>query len=150
MVLGQLPTRKIAPNPNSNPNLSSGAFFRTPRVIYPHSVSKENLFMLCSLLSDWNCFWNKYCNFPFLAICRSLLPLLIISCVILIKKNTKIELRMSLRNKKKMINYHIKGVYKTICYKKSPAFLSFSFLIDCCVSVFSLSLSKRLQILRNW
>ena len=33
--------------------------------------------MLCSLLNDWNYFWNKYCNLPFLAICRSLLPLLI-------------------------------------------------------------------------
>ena len=36
-----------------------------------------------------------------------------------------------------MNNYHyIKGLYKITCYKQSPAFLSFSFLVDCCMSVF--------------
>ena len=35
------------------------------------------MFVLCSLLNDWNYFWNKYCNLPFLAIeVRSYLPLL--------------------------------------------------------------------------
>ena len=24
--------------------------------------------MLCSLLNDWNYFWNKYCNLPFLSV----------------------------------------------------------------------------------
>ena len=34
-------------------------------------------FVLCSLLSHWNYFWNKYCNLPFLAIRRSKFSLLI-------------------------------------------------------------------------
>ena len=42
-----------------------------------------------------------------------------------------------------MINYRFKGLYKTTSYTQSPAFLSFSLLIDCCMSVFSLFLSKR-------
>ena len=43
-----------------------------------HILSVKNLFVLiCSLLNNWNYFWNRCCNFPFLAICRSLLPLLI-------------------------------------------------------------------------
>ena len=65
--------------------------------------------MLFSLLNDWNYFWNKYCNLPFLAICRSLLPLLIFlasSCI------------------------------KQPVIKQSPAFLSLSFLIYCCISAF--------------
>ena len=66
--------------------------------------------MLCSLLKDWNYFWNKYCNLPFLAICHSLLCLL--PLVSSWYQKAKIGLRMSLRNKK-MINYHIKGLYKT-------------------------------------
>ena len=56
---------------------------------------------------------------------------------------------MSLRNKK-MINYHIilKGFIKQPIMKQSPALLSF-FLINCYVSVFSLNLSMRFQILKN-
>ena len=88
--------------------------------------------MLCSLLNDWNCFWNKYCNLPFLVICFSLIPLLIFLALIWYLK-AKIGQRMSLRYKK-MINYQIKGLYKRICYKTT--FLSFSFLIDYCISVF--------------
>ena len=54
---------------------------------------------------------------------------------------------MSLQNKK-MINYHIKNFIKQPVIKQGPTFLSFSFLIDGYISVFSLSLSKRLQILK--
>ena len=74
---------------------------------------KKNLFVLCSFLNDWNFFWNKYCNLLFLAICRS--QLLIFLAPSWYQK-AKSGPRMSLRNKK-MINYHIKGLYKTTCYK---------------------------------
>ena len=80
---------------------------------------------LFSLLNDWNYFWNKYCNLPFLAICRSLLPLLIFLASSWYQK-AKIGLRMSLQNKK-MINYHIKGLYKTTCYKTKSNFSQFFF-----------------------
>ena len=89
--------------------------------------------MLYSLLNDWNYFWNKYCNLPFLAICRSLLPLLIFLASPWYQK-IKIGLRTSLRNKK-MINYHIKGLYKTFCYKTKSDFSQFFFshwLLDKC------------------
>ena len=120
----------------------------TLSVIYAHCVSKENVFVLRSLQNDWNYFWNKYCNLPFLAICRSLLPLLIFLASSWYQK-AKIGLRMSLQNKK-MINYHIKNFIKQPVIKQGPTFLSLSFLIDCCESVFSLPLSKRLLILKNW
>ena len=42
---------------------------------------------------------------------------------------------MIFRNKK-TISYHIKGLYKTTCYKTKYNFSQFSFLIDCCMSVF--------------
>ena len=45
-------------------------------------------------------------------------------------------LRMSLRNKKQTINYHFKGFIKQPVIKQSPTFPCFSFLIDCCMSVF--------------
>ena len=90
------------------------------------SVKKFCLcYVLCSLLNDWYYFWNKYCNLPFLAICRSLLPLLIFLASSWYQK-AKIGLRMSLRNKK-MINYHIKGLYKTTCYKTKSNFSQFFF-----------------------
>ena len=81
--------------------------------------------MLCSLLNDWNCFWDKYCNLPFLAIWRPLLSLLIFFASSWYQK-AKIGLRMSLQNKK-MINYHIKGLYKTTCYKTKSNFSQFFF-----------------------
>ena len=81
--------------------------------------------MLCSLLNDWNYFWNKYCNLPFLAICCSLLPRLIFLLSSWYQK-PNIGLRMSLGNKK-MINYHIKGLYKTTFYKTKPNFSQFFF-----------------------
>ena len=56
---------------------------------------------------------------------------------------------MSLSNKKLLIII-LKDFMKQPVIKQSPNFLSFSFLIDWCISVFSLSLSKRLQILKNW
>ena len=97
-------------------------------VIYAHFVSKENLFMLRSLLNDWNYFWIKYCNLPF---CSFKLPLLIFLASSWYQK-TKITLQTSLRNKKnlvnkntywgKMINYQFKGLYKTACYKTKSNF----------------------------
>ena len=41
-----------------------------------------------------------------------------------------------------MINYDIKGLYKTTCFKTKSNFLIISFLIDCCVSVFFSFLMK--------
>ena len=82
--------------------------------------------MLCSLLNDWNYFLNKYCNLLFPAICRSLLPLFIFLASSWYQK-AKIGLRLSLGNKKKKINYHIKGLYKTTCYKAKPNFSQFFF-----------------------
>ena len=104
------------------------------------------MFVLCSLLNDSNYFWNKCCGLSFLAIFRSV-PLLIFLSWSWYQKG-KIGLRMRLRNKK-MINYHIKRLYKTACYKNVPTFLSFfsHWLLHKC---FSLFLSKPLQILDNW
>ena len=66
--------------------------------LYVHFVRKENLFVLCSLLNDWNYFLNKYCNWL-------------------------------------MINYHIKGRYKTTYYKtnsnSSQFFISHWLLRKC-------------------
>ena len=59
---------------------------------------KKNLFVLCSLLNDWNYFGNKFCNLPFLAICRSLLPPLLFPVSSWYQK-AKIGLRMNLRKK---------------------------------------------------
>ena len=56
---------------------------------------------------------------------------------------------MSLRNKKWLIII-LKDFIKQPVIKQSPIFLSFSFLIDCCISIFSLFLSKHLKILKNW
>ena len=81
--------------------------------------------MLCSLLNDWDYCWNKYCNLPFLAICRFLLPLLIFDTSSWHQK-PKIGLPMSFQNKK-MINYHIKRLYKTACYKTKSNFSQFFF-----------------------
>ena len=81
------------------------------------------MFLLCSLLNDRNYFWNKYCHLPLLAIC--LLPLLIFLASCWYQK-AKIGLRMSLQNKK-LINHHIKGLYKTTCYKTKSNFPQFFF-----------------------
>ena len=94
-------------------------------MIYAHFVSKENLFVLCSLPNDKNYFWNRHCNFPFLTILRSLLPLSIFLASSWYQK-AKIGLWMILRNKK-MINYHIKWLYKTTCYKTKSNFSQFFF-----------------------
>ena len=105
--------------------------------------------MLCSLLNDWNYFLNKYCNLLFPAICRSLLPLFIFLASSWYQK-AKIGLRLSLGNKKKKINYHIKGLYKTTCYKAKPNFSQFFFsqweLHKCFISF----LIKHFQILKTW
>ena len=41
---------------------------------------------------------------------------------------------MSLQNKK-LLNYHITDFIKQPVIKQTPTFLSFSFLIECCISV---------------
>ena len=51
---------------------------------------------------------------------------------------------------KKWLTIILMNFLKQPVIKQSPTFLSFSFLTDRCISVFSLSLSKRLQILKNW
>ena len=102
-----------------------------------HILSVKNFFLLLfSLLSDWNYFWNKYCNFPFLAICRSLFLLLIFLASSWYQK-PKIGLQMSFQNKQMIKYFHINGLLKQLVIKQSPTFLSFSFLIDCCIKVFS-------------
>ena len=63
-------------------------------------VSKENLFVLRSLLSDWKYFWNKYCSFLFLAICRSQFPLLVFLVSSWIKKK-KLRCKRAYKIKKK-------------------------------------------------
>ena len=87
-----------------------------------HILSVKKLFVLYSLLNDWNYFWNKYCNLPFLAICCSLLSLLIFLASSLYQK-VNILLQMSLQNKK-MINYHINYHcrYKITCNETKSNF----------------------------
>ena len=81
--------------------------------------------MLRSLPNNWNYFWNKYRNLSFLALCRSLFPLFIFLASSWYQK-AKIGLRMRLRNKT-IVNYHIKGLYKTTCYKTKSNFSQFFF-----------------------
>ena len=94
--------------------------------------------MLCWLLNDWSYFWNKHCNLLFLAICCSHFPLLIFLASSWFQK-AKLALRMSLRNEKKdhmKDYYHLNNFIKQFLIEQSPTFLSFSFLIDCCMGVF--------------
>ena len=63
---------------------------------------------------------------PFQAICRSQLPLLIIFLRHPDIKKQKSGCKWALRNKK-MINYHIKGLYKTTCYKTKSNLSQFFF-----------------------
>ena len=97
---------------------------------------QQRKFIPVSLLNDWNYFWNKYCNYPFLAICRSWFPILIF-----LRhpdsKQRKLRCEWVCKKKKKKKNY-FKGLYKTTCYKTKSIFSQFSFLIDCCMSVFFL------------
>ena len=59
-------------------------------------------------------------------------------------QKAKIALQISLRNKKKKwLIIILKGFTKQPVMKQSSTILSFSFLTDCCMSLFSLSLSKR-------
>ena len=82
------------------------------------------MFASCLLLNDWNYFWNKYCNLPFLAICCSLLPLLIYLPSSWYEKR-KIGLRTSLQQKKWLIIL-LKHFIKELVIKKSN-FLQFFF-----------------------
>ena len=98
--------------------------------IYIHtyiSVSKKNwLFVLCLIWNDWNYLFLK--KIWFVAISRS--QFLASSW----EQKRKTGLRMSLWNKRKIII--LKGLIKQPGIKQSLFFLSFSFLIDCCMSVF--------------
>ena len=99
--------------------------------------------MLRSLLKDWNYSWNKYCNLLSVAMCHSQFPLLIFLASSWHQK-TKIALWKSLQNKKKLWTKRLieekwlvaisKGFIRKNLNKKT--FLSFSFLINCCMTVF--------------
>ena len=91
-------------------------------------------------------FEKKYCNFPFLVICR--FPFFIFLASSWYQK-AKIGLQIGLQNKKRLI-FILKDFIKQPVIKQSPTFLRFFFHIDYCISLFFLSLSKRLQILRYW
>ena len=71
-----------------------------------------------------------------------------ISCVILISKS-KNWVANELTKKKKRLIIILKEFLKQPVIKQSSTFICFSFLIDYCISMFSLSLSKRLEILKN-
>ena len=111
-------------------------------------MRKENLFVLCLLLNDWNYFLNKYCNLPFLAKCHFLLPLLIFLASPWYQK-AKIELAKL----KKWLIVILKDFIKQPVIKQTPTLLSFTFLIDYCISVFSSLLNRVLGVLacsRAW
>ena len=88
---------------------------------YAHFVRQENLIVLRSLLKEWNHFWNK---------CLACHPWLFAVTSFPFwypwHEKANIALRMSLRNKK-MINYHLKGLHKTTCYKTKSNFSQFFF-----------------------
>ena len=84
-----------------------------------------------SILLDWNYFWYKCCNLPFLAICCSQFPLLIFLASSWFQKS-KIAPQMSLLNKKKWLILILKG------FIKQSVFYSVFFLSDFCISVFFL------------
>ena len=113
--------------------------------------------MLRSLVKDWNYFWNEHCNLLFLAIYCSQFSLFIFLASSWHQK-TKIGLLASFQNKKilwtkrpmeeKMINCHFQGLHKITCQiKQIPTFLSFSFLIDCCMTVFLFSYKS---VCKSW
>ena len=104
---------KFNPNPHPNPNPYRGALFFGGNC---PDTRKYITLCLCSLLSNWKYFKNKYCNLPFLAICRSQFPLLIFLASSWFQR-AKIALQMRMRNKKNMINYPFKGLCKTINYR---------------------------------
>ena len=102
------------------------------RVIYAHFVSRENWFVLCSSLNDWNYFWNKYYNLSFLAICLSQYSLLIfLTSSYIEKQKLYCEWACKIKN-------WLTTIIKCFVKQQSPPFLSFSFLIDWCMSIFSL------------
>ena len=74
-----------------------------------HILSVKNLFVLiCSLLNNWNYFWNRCCNLPFPSSPFD------ISCVILISKSKNWAANDLVKQKN---GYHIKEFYKTTFYK---------------------------------
>ena len=75
---------------------------------------------------------------PFLAICRSQPSLFEISCVILISKSKNLAANEKIKQKNDRIKIILKqkDFIKQPVITQGPTFLSFSFLIDCCISVF--------------
>ena len=119
----------------------TGGQFSSEEIVHIPEITYH--FVLCSLLSDWTYFWNKYCNLSFPAICCSQFLLLIFIASSWFQK-ANIALRMSMRNKKKWLDVFLKGFVKQSIPEQSTTFLSFSFLNDCCMSILSLFLSKSL------
>ena len=79
--------------------------------------------MLCSLLNNWNYFWNKYFSLLFPAICRSQLPLLVFLASSWYQKaNYGYEWACKI---KKWLIIILKGFIKQSVIKQSLTFLSF-------------------------
>ena len=120
-------------------------------------VSKENLFVLRSLLSDWKYFWNKYCNFLFLAICRSQFPLLVFLVSSWIKKK-KLRCKRAYKIKKKFEqNDLLKKKWVIVIFKgfiKEPVKLNkvwlFSVFLFSLTSVWVIFLFSYKSVCKSW
>ena len=112
---------KFNPNPHPNPNPYRGALFFGGNC---PDTRKYITLCVCSLLSNWKYFKNKYCNLPFLAICRSQFPLLIFLASSWFQR-AKIALQMRMRNKKTWLIILLKGFVKQSIIEQSTTFLRF-------------------------
>ena len=65
-------------------------------------------------------------------------------------KKQKLGSELACKPPQKWLIIILKDFIKQPVIKQSLTFLSFSFPIDCCISIFSLSLSKGLQTLKTW
>ena len=86
-------------------------------------------------------------NLPFLAICCFQFLLLI--CLIL-KKHYCDANELEKYILKKRLIIILKGFIKQPVIKQSPTFLSFSFLTDCCMSVFLFPYQSVSKFWKNW
>ena len=85
-----------------------------------HILSIKKLFVLCSVVNMEVIFEiNIVISFP--SYLLFLLSPFDISCIILISKS-KSWAANELAKQKKVINYHIKGLYKATCYKTKSIF----------------------------
>ena len=109
---------------------------------------QQRKFVCVIFINNWTCFWNKYCDLSFLAICWSLLPLL--TCVILISKSKNWAENEPTKQKKMWLIVILKDFIKQPVIKQSPTVLQLLLSHWLLHSCFFLSLSKRLQILKNW